>query len=1066
LGDDQHRPTRRETFATPRRLPIAGLRRLGIARHPGRALLVLAAAAGLIVLALVAVTGGQALTETVLALVAATLVAVGGLASFFRMRATARSRRERDDAIGAALEEVQAATLVLDRLGIVLDASPSTAAILGYQARELVGLRLDSLADPAHADDIADAIRGSTRGSSTRAWRLRHRDGHWVSVEATPAARADGPKAGHIALAIHDVTRWTALEEALTRQAFHDPLTGLPNRALYIDRLEHALSRRRRMSNGTAVLFVDLDDFKNVNDSLGHQEGDLLISQVGERLVGTVRPEDTAARLGGDEFALLLVEVDEAQAEAVASRVLHSFDRPYQLSERSIRMAGSVGVAHTWSGLHTATDMLRAADLAMYEAKGAGKGQYRVFEPSMHQAANDRLQLGADLRLAIDRQEFTLHYQPTVELPGRGLSSMEALVRWNHPERGLVAPGEFIPLAESTGLIIPIGEFVLREACRQARAWQLARSDMPPVTVNVNLSGVQLEHPGIVAAVSLALEDAELAPELLTLEITESVMARETDATLRRLKQLKGLGVRLAIDDFGTGYSSLAYLRRFPIDFVKIDKSFIDGVADEPGQLAFVRAIVRLAHTLKTTTVAEGVEHEAQAKRLSSIGCDLAQGFHFSRPMDAAEATEYIVGHTTISFWLGHRDAELEVIKEVVADFERANPEIRVNVVGDVGDAQIQSEVRSGRGPNVVSTSESDQFAAYWSDGLLLDLGPYMAHDQIDSGQFLGPTNVYTSEGGRRWSLPMLADAYGLFFDRTRFEAAGLAAAPRTIDELTDYAKRLTSRRGDGSLDVVGFMPLFGFYENFVANFAHMFGARWVDSTGRSSLASDPAWATMLRWQKDLVDWYGVEDLKRFEAELGEEFSTTNAFHQRRLAMVIDGGWRVAMLAAQAPKLDYGTAPVPVHGSVPELYGSGYMNGSIIGIPSDADHKTEAWKLVRYLATDVEALAKLSNGLRNVPSTMASLASPLLAPDERFGVFLDISAHPWCSTAPITALGAQYQAIVETFLEEWQSGAASDLLAGLRAVDRQIDALIEQAARPRRQTTVAQPRRPLRSLAG
>jgi diguanylate cyclase (GGDEF)-like protein/PAS domain S-box-containing protein len=1023
-------------------------------------------AAGLIALALVAEAGRQAPTEAVLGLVAAALVTVGWLASVVRTRATARGPRSRNDAIGAALDEVQAATLVLDRMGVVVDASPSTAAILGYDGDALVGLRLDALADPDNVDDITDLLGRSVRSSAAHAWRLRHRDGHWVSVEATPAASAETASVGHVALAIHDVTRWTALEEQLTRQAFHDPLTGLPNRALYIDRLDHALSRRRRMSKGTAVLFVDLDDFKNVNDSLGHQEGDLLISQVGERLVGTVRPEDTAARLGGDEFALLLVEVDETQAEAVASRVLHAFDRPYQLSERSIRMAASVGVAHSWSGLNSATDMLRAADLAMYEAKGAGKGQYRVYEPTMYQAANDRLQLGADLRLAIDRHEFTLHYQPCVELPGRGLSSIEALVRWNHPERGLVAPGEFIPLAESTGLIIPIGEFVLREACRQARTWQLARPDMPPPTINVNLSGVQLEHPGIVAAVSLALEDAELPPELLTLEITESVMARETDATLRRLRQLKGLGVRLAIDDFGTGYSSLSYLRRFPIDFVKIDKSFIDGVADEPGQLAFVRAIVRLAHTLKTKTVAEGVEFEAQAKRLSSIGCDLAQGFHFSRPMDATEATEYIVGHTTISFWLGHRDAELDVIKDVISDFELANPEIRVNVVGDVGDEQILAAVRGGRAPNVVSTSESDQFAAYWSDGLLLDLGPYLAHDRIDAGQFLGPTNVYTSAGGRRWSLPMLADAYGLFFDRAAFAAAGLTDPPQTIDQLTEYAKQLTTRRPDGALDVVGFMPLFGFYENFVANFAHMFGARWVDASGRSALASDPAWATMLRWQKDLVDWYGVDDLRRFVGEVGEEWSPTNAFHAGRLAMVLDGGWRVAMLAREAPELGYGTAPAPVHESVPELYGSGYLNGSIIGIPVDADHKAESWKLVRYLATDVEALAKLSNGLRNVPSTTASLASPLLAPDERFGVFLDISSHPLCSTAPITALGAQYQAVVETFLEEWQSGASSDLLAGLRAVDRQIDALIEQAGRPRRAPTATSQRKALRSMAG
>jgi diguanylate cyclase (GGDEF)-like protein/PAS domain S-box-containing protein len=1039
---------------------------LGTVRHPGRFPLALAAAAGLIALALVVETGRQASTEALLGLSVAALVTVGWLAWVVRTRASARGRRSRDDAIGAALDEVETATLVVDRMGIVVDASPSTAEILGYTPAALVGLRLDALGDPGTTEDIGSIIGSSRRSPTAHSWRLRHRDGHWVSIEATPAARADQHAAGHVALSIHDVTRWTALEEQLTRQAFHDPLTGLPNRALYIDRLDHALSRRRRMSKGTAVLFVDLDDFKNVNDSLGHQEGDLLISQVGERLAATVRPEDTAARLGGDEFALLLVEVDETQAEAVASRVLHAFDRPYQLSERVIRMAGSVGVAHSWSGLFTATDMLRAADLAMYEAKGAGKGQYRVYEPSMYQAANERLQLGADLRLAIDRSEFTLHYQPCVELPGRDLASIEALVRWNHPERGLVAPGEFIPLAESTGLIIPIGEYVLREACRQARAWQLARPDMPPLTMNVNLSGVQLEHPGIVAAVSLALEEAELPPELLTLEITESVMARETEATLRRLRQLKGLGVRLAIDDFGTGYSSLSYLRRFPIDFVKIDKSFIDGVADEPGQLAFARAIVRLAHSLKTKTVAEGVEFEAQAKRLSSIGCDLAQGFHFSRPMDATEATEYIVGHTTISFWLGHRDAELDVIKEVLADFEVANPEIRVNVVGDVGDEQILSAVRAGRAPNVISTSESDQFAAYWSDGLLLDLGPYLAHDHIDSGQFLGPTNVYTSAAGKRWSLPMLADAYGLFYDRAGFEAAGLTDPPRTIGALTEYAKRLTTRHDDGSLDVVGFMPLFGFYENFVANFAHMFGARWVDAGGRSSLASDPAWAAMLHWQKELVDWYGVDHLRRFMAEVGEEWSPTNAFHTRRLAMVLDGGWRVAMLAREAPDLDYGTAPAPVHESVPDLYGSGYLNGSIIGIPVDADHKSESWKLVRYLATDVEALAKLSNGLRNVPSTTASLASPLLDPDDRFAVFLDISANPMCSTAPITALGAKYQAIVETFLDEWQSGTSTDLLAGLRAVDRQIDALLEQAARPRRSATATTQRRALRTLAG
>ena len=281
-----------------------------------------------------------------------------------------------------------------------------------------------------------------------RAWRIRHRDGQWVSVEVVAAPRVDGPLAGHTALAIHDVTKWMELEAQLTRQAFHDPLTGLPNRALYIDRLEHALGRRRRVTKGTAVLFIDLDDFKNVNDSLGHAEGDLLIAQVGERLAATIRPEDTASRLGGDEFALLLVDVDESQAAAVATRVLEAFDRPFRLTERSLRMGGSVGVAHSWAGLRNATDMLRAADLAMYEAKGSGKGQYRVFVAAMHEAANERLQMSADLRGAIDRSEFTLHYQPCVHVPDGTLASMEALVRWNHPERGLVPPGEFIALAE------------------------------------------------------------------------------------------------------------------------------------------------------------------------------------------------------------------------------------------------------------------------------------------------------------------------------------------------------------------------------------------------------------------------------------------------------------------------------------------------------------------------------------------------------------------------------------------------------------------------------------------
>ncbi len=1032
--------------------------------HLGRTQLVLGVLASLLVLAMLIEADREAAAETPLGLIAALLAVAGWLAWIARAHIRRRAGRARENAIGAALDRLSPTTLVLDHTGMVLDVSPATAAMFGYRPDELIGKGLDTIADPDDRADIME-VAGPVEGDPrSRAWRIRHRDGRWVSVEVVAAPRLGGAMAGHTALEIHDVSKWMKLEEQLTRQAFHDPLTGLPNRTLYIDRLEHALGRRRRVTKGTAVVFVDLDDFKNVNDSLGHAEGDLLIAQVGERLAETVRPEDTAARLGGDEFALLLVDVDESQAAAVATRVLESLDRPFRLTERSLRMGGSVGVAHSWSGLRTATDMLRAADLAMYEAKGSGKGHYRVFEPSMHQAANDRLQMSADLRGALDRSEFTLHYQPCVTLPDRTLASMEALVRWNHPERGLVPPGEFITLAESTGLIIPLGEFVLREACRQARAWQLARPDLPPLPVNVNLSGVQLEHPGIVATVSLALEDSELPPELLTLEITESVMARETESTLRRLRQLKGLGIGLAIDDFGTGYSGLSYLRRFPVDLVKIDKSFIDGIADDPSQLAFARAIVQLAHTLKTRTVAEGVEEEGQVERLSSIGCDQGQGFLFARPMDAIEATEYVVGHTTISLWVGLGGEELEVLEGVIDDFEAANPEIRVNVVGEVGDEQILAAMREGRGPNVVSTSESVNVAAYWSDGGLLDLAPWMVRDRVDPGQFLAPTNSYTSSRGKRWSLPMLADAYGLFYDRARFAAAGITEPPRTIAELTEYAKRLTQRNPDGSLRVVGFLPLLGFYENFVANFGHMFGAQWTNADGRSTLGSHPAWSAMLRWQKDLVDWYGYEHLVQFQAQVGVEFSPENAFQTGRLAMMIDGGWRVAMLASQAPEVDYGTAPVPVDGAQPDLYGSGYVNGSIIGIPVESGHKLESWKLVKYLATDVGALARLSNGLRNVPSTAASLASPELTPDAHFAVFLDIAGHPRSSTTPSTALGMQYQTIFATFLDEWQSGAASDLLAGLRAVDRQIDALLEQRTREPRPAEAAA-RRPKVSAA-
>ena len=935
------------------------------------------------------------------------------------------------------------ATMVVDRGGLIRFASPSVVTTLGHDPEVLVGTPVQALLSVTDAASILDMYRSVVPGDTGRIeCVIAHPDGRSLTIEVVVT---NLPDEQGLVLAIHDVTRWKDLQEQLTRQAYSDPLTGLANRALYIDRLGHALGRRRHHAKGPAVLFLDLDDFKAVNDTLGHVEGDNLIRLVADRLTDTIRPEDTAARLGGDEFAVLLEDVDEDMATTVAIRVLTALDRPFDVSDRQLRIGTTIGIALSSPTLPAATDMLRAADIAMYNAKDEGKGRFRVFEPSMQQATAERLQLSVDLRGALERNEFVLHYQPTVQLPSGAVTGMEALVRWAHPERGLIPPLDFIPLAERTGLIVPLGEWILREACRQARAWQLARPGQSPLTISVNLSGVQLRDPGLVAAVSLALEASELPPELLTLEITESVLAHETETVIRRLRQLKGLGACLAIDDFGTGYSSLSYLRRFPIDTLKIDKSFVDGIATGTDEMVLARAIVRLAHSLKIKTVAEGVELEGQAKRLSKMGSDEAQGFYFARPMDAAAATAHLVGHLTLTLWVGHSGHELEVIKSVVTDFEGLNPGLKVDVVGAVSDDRIRSALLAGPVPNVVSSFESDNFGLYSSDAGLIDLAPHMARDGIADSLLTDATDAYTRRNGKRWALPMLADTYGLYVNHQLLADAGVVEPPKTISELTALAKRLTRRTSSGALKVVGFDPMLGFYENAAAVFGQMFGARWVDAAGHSALSTDPAWERMFRWQKDLVDWYGHADLVAFETESGHEFTAANAFQAGRLAMAVDGEWRVAFIAEEAPSLRFGASPVPVDDPLIGQYGSGYINGSVIGIPARAGQQDESWRLVRYLATDDGALAKLSNGLRNVPSTKTSLTSPDLIPDENFAVFLDVFGHPGSSSTPVTAVGSAYQDVVEKFAIEWQAGRVPDLAAGLKAVDRAIDELVHAA---------------------
>jgi diguanylate cyclase (GGDEF)-like protein/PAS domain S-box-containing protein len=527
---------------------------------------------------------------------------------------------------------------VVDGEGSIRYQSPSAERLLGYRPGDLLGANWGEFLHPADVDRfrglLGDLAEGPGETVSIEC-RVRHPDGSWRFVESIVTDLTAEPLVRGFVLNTRDVTERKTLEEELAHQAFHDSLTGLANRALFRDRVDHALTRAARHGLQLAVLLVDLDGFKLVNDSLGHDAGDELLIAVAERMQGCARASDTVARLGGDEFVVLLEDdMDVRAAVLVAERVIADLGAPFTIRGRELFVGGSVGIALSNGNRYETDELVHNADAAGYAAKALGRGRYEVFRPDMHERAVRHLEVEADLRRAVSGRELVLHYQPIVNLHNGAVNGIEALVRWQHPTRGLLMPADFIHLAEETGLIVPIGLWVLREACRQTAEWRARRRQAAEMWVSVNVSTRQLVEPDVVDHVGRILNETGFPPHALTLEITEGTLMQGVEETILKLRGLKDLGVRLAIDDFGTGASSLGYLRQFPIDVLKIDKSFVDDLPTGPEGPALVEAIVELARTLRLETVAEGIELADQLVGLQSAGCRSGQGFLFARPLD------------------------------------------------------------------------------------------------------------------------------------------------------------------------------------------------------------------------------------------------------------------------------------------------------------------------------------------------------------------------------------------------------------------------------------------------
>lgn len=552
-----------------------------------------------------------------------------------------RNLRSSEGRFRSLIENSSDVIIILDRTLTVTWVSDSLRRVLGHFPATVVGSSVGAFVHEDDREQIMLAL-GAGFGAGVRSPLLQCRiptlqgDVHSVDICATDLI--EDPAVRGVVLNVRDVTERRQLEEQLVHQALHDPLTHLPNRVLLLDRLEQELRRKRGGERGPSVLFLDLDGFKAINDTMGHQSGDLVLQRVSDRLFRLMRPGDTIARMGGDEFAVIVIDsTDAGQVRRIADRLVDALAAPFLVGGQEVYCTASVGVSMSVNDRHSAGSMLQQADLAMYRAKELGRNRAEVFAPALQSAAQQRLDTESALRLALLNDELRLHYQPILDLVTHRMVGMEALVRWQKPDGTLVAPLDFIPLAERSGLIVEIGRWVLRTACEQTRRWQLALPDSETLYVSVNLSTRQLREPDLAGDVMSALADSGLAASNLVLEVTESVLVDDVDRACASFAAFRARGVRIAIDDFGTGYSSLSYLRTLPVDIIKIDRSFVTGIASNAATAAVARSIVTLAAALHLSVTAEGIETSSELEELVRLGCGFGQGFYLSRPVPDAQ---------------------------------------------------------------------------------------------------------------------------------------------------------------------------------------------------------------------------------------------------------------------------------------------------------------------------------------------------------------------------------------------------------------------------------------------